>query len=57
MIGPLISPVPRAWKRAKKHLAPMVEERLRQEALYGKDWAERPVRDSLWSVTSIDNLY
>lgn len=31
-------------KRAGKHLSLVIEERLRNEAQYGQDWAEKPVR-------------
>ncbi|KAJ7653140.1 cytochrome P450 [Mycena polygramma] len=42
LVGPILSPLPRAMARAKLHLAPMIEERLRMEDEYGKDWEERP---------------
>jgi hypothetical protein len=29
--------------RAKKHLVPVIEERLKVEEEYGKDWEGRPV--------------
>ncbi|KAJ7148805.1 cytochrome P450 [Mycena crocata] len=32
IVGPIMSPLPRGMARAKKHLVPMIEERLKQEA-------------------------
>jgi hypothetical protein len=29
--------------RGMKHLGPLIKERLEKEALYGKDWSEKPV--------------
>lgn len=43
IVGPLFSPINPVFERASKHLLPMIEERLKKEAEYGKDWAERPV--------------
>jgi hypothetical protein len=30
-------------KRGMKHLGPLIKERFEKEALYGKDWPEKPV--------------
>ncbi|KAK7049973.1 hypothetical protein VNI00_005404 [Paramarasmius palmivorus] len=42
IVGNLFTPVPASVKRAKKHLAPIILERLAQEEEYGPDWADRP---------------
>ncbi|KAJ7871868.1 cytochrome P450 [Mycena olivaceomarginata] len=42
LVGPMFSPLPRGMARAKKHLVPMIEERLKVEEEYGKDWEGRP---------------
>jgi hypothetical protein len=39
----MFSPLARGMARAKKHLVPMIEERLKVEEEYGKDWEGRPV--------------
>ncbi|KAJ7929739.1 cytochrome P450 [Mycena leptocephala] len=41
-VGPILSPLPRGMAHAKKHLVPVIEERLRVEEEYGKDWEGRP---------------
>ncbi|KAJ7162735.1 cytochrome P450 [Mycena crocata] len=41
IVGPMLSHLPRDMKRAKKHLVPLIEERLRLEA-HGPNWSERP---------------
>ncbi|ESK83170.1 cytochrome p450 [Moniliophthora roreri MCA 2997] len=40
--GNLLTPVPASVKRAKEHLAPIIQERLAKDEEYGCDWAERP---------------
>ncbi|GLB35443.1 putative cytochrome p450 [Lyophyllum shimeji] len=40
--GRLFSNVPKAMRRAQRHLRPIIEERLRQEERHGKEWPERP---------------
>ena len=48
LVGKLVSPLPAAVRRAKKHLVPIIQERLANEERYGEDWEQRPVRsDSL----------
>ncbi|KAJ7143757.1 cytochrome P450 [Mycena epipterygia] len=38
IVGPILSPIPRGMARAKKHLGPIIEQRLRQENFgYGSD--------------------
>ncbi|KAJ7708346.1 cytochrome P450 [Mycena rosella] len=43
LVGPLASPLPRGMARAKKHLVPIIEERLRQENGFGANPEARPV--------------
>ncbi|KAJ6629856.1 cytochrome P450 [Mycena sp. CBHHK59/15] len=46
IIGPLLSPLPHAMKRARRHLYPLIEERLSMEAECGepaRDWDGRPL--------------
>ncbi|KAF8061617.1 cytochrome P450 [Lyophyllum atratum] len=40
--GRLFSSVPTSIERAKRHLGPVIEERLLQEKKYGNDWREKP---------------
>ena len=40
----LFSTVSGDVKRGMKYLEPFIKERLEQEARYGKDWSEKPVR-------------
>ncbi|KAJ6604022.1 cytochrome P450 [Mycena sp. CBHHK59/15] len=42
IVGPQLSNLPRDLARAKKHLVPIIEQRLKQEDENGPDWAERP---------------
>jgi hypothetical protein len=43
IVGNFIAKKPSHIKRAMKHLAPIIEERLRKEKEYGKDWPSKPV--------------
>lgn len=54
VIGPLFSPINSTLKRASKNLFPFIEERLKNEAKYGKDWEERPVSISVFHPTNMD---
>ncbi|KAJ7457533.1 cytochrome P450 [Mycena galericulata] len=42
IVGPMLSHLSRDMKRAKKHLVPIIEERLRLEEEHGPNWSERP---------------
>ncbi|KAF7368811.1 Cytochrome P450 [Mycena venus] len=42
LVGPMLSPKPRAMARARRHLVPVIEERLRMDNEYGADWDGRP---------------
>ncbi|KAJ6555170.1 cytochrome P450 [Mycena vulgaris] len=42
LVGPLASPLPRGMARAKKHLVPMIEDRLRRENGFGADAGAPP---------------
>ncbi|KAJ7203517.1 cytochrome P450 [Mycena pura] len=42
IIGPWVSNLARDMRRAKKHLVPIIEERLRLEEQHGPNWADRP---------------
>ncbi|KAF7342895.1 Cytochrome P450 [Mycena sanguinolenta] len=41
-VGPWLTNLPRDLEHAKKHLVPVIEERLRLEEEHGPNWAERP---------------
>ncbi|KAL0949751.1 hypothetical protein HGRIS_009789 [Hohenbuehelia grisea] len=43
IVGPLFSPASRGYKRAFKHLGPLVEQRMRDDEEYGADRADRPI--------------
>jgi hypothetical protein len=43
VVGRGISRLPAYLKRAEKHLSPIFEARLQQEAQHGKNWPEKPV--------------
>ncbi|KIL60298.1 hypothetical protein M378DRAFT_26609 [Amanita muscaria Koide BX008] len=49
-IAPFLRRVPRALKRGIKRLEPLIEERLEQKALYGKDWPEIPNDVVSWAL-------
>ncbi|KIL65470.1 hypothetical protein M378DRAFT_24043 [Amanita muscaria Koide BX008] len=49
-VAPLLRRVPRALKRGVEHLEPLIEERLEQKALYGKDWSEMPNDMVSWAL-------
>ncbi|KAF8155335.1 cytochrome P450 [Mycena galopus ATCC 62051] len=42
LVGPMVSPLSRSMKRAKKHLVPLIEERLKEETEYGAYCDGRP---------------
>ncbi|KAF7305651.1 Cytochrome P450 [Mycena chlorophos] len=42
IVGPLITTLPRDLEHAKRHLVPIIEERLRLEAEHGPNWPDRP---------------
>ncbi|KAJ6551781.1 cytochrome P450 [Mycena capillaripes] len=42
LVGPLLSPLPRGMARAKRHLLPLIEERLKMEDECGPEWDGRP---------------
>ncbi|KAJ7049341.1 cytochrome P450 [Mycena amicta] len=42
LVGPFITTLPRDLEHAKRHLVPLIEERLAQEAQHGANWPERP---------------
>ncbi|THV06416.1 cytochrome P450 [Dendrothele bispora CBS 962.96] len=42
IVGHALSPLPRAFKRASKHLGPVIKARLEKEDQYGSDWEGRP---------------
>ncbi|KIK58719.1 hypothetical protein GYMLUDRAFT_689400 [Collybiopsis luxurians FD-317 M1] len=42
LVGKLVSPLSAAVRRAKRHLVPIIQERLANEEHYGEGWAERP---------------
>jgi hypothetical protein len=43
IFGPFLSNLSRDLARAKKHLVPIIEERLKLEDEHGPNWSERPV--------------
>lgn len=45
--------VPDCKKRAGKHLAPIIEERLSLLKEYGNDWPDRPVRYFICAISLI----
>ncbi|KXN92692.1 Ent-kaurene oxidase, partial [Leucoagaricus sp. SymC.cos] len=47
LVGRYLTPLPRTVQRALGYLGPMVEERLMQEELHGKEWDERPATECL----------
>ena len=49
---PLFRGIPRGIKRGYKHLEPLFKDRLEKEARYGKDWPEKPVRNSYISASA-----
>ncbi|KIK51006.1 hypothetical protein GYMLUDRAFT_50857 [Collybiopsis luxurians FD-317 M1] len=42
LVGKLVTPLPAAVRRAKRHLVPIIQERLADEERYGGGWEERP---------------
>ncbi|KAJ7246815.1 cytochrome P450 [Mycena haematopus] len=42
LVGPFLSNLSRDMERAKKHLVPIIEERLRLEEEHGPNWPDRP---------------
>ncbi|KAF5374236.1 hypothetical protein D9758_004728 [Tetrapyrgos nigripes] len=40
--GNLLTPISKAVRQARRHLEPMIQERLDQDDQYGKNWAGRP---------------
>jgi len=43
IVNKFITKMPQRKKQALKHLTPLIEERLRKEKEYGKDWPGKPV--------------
>ncbi|KAK7460846.1 hypothetical protein VKT23_008777 [Stygiomarasmius scandens] len=42
IVGHLLSPLPRAFKRTSKHLGAVIKDRLEKEDQHGSDWEGRP---------------
>ncbi|KAL0949752.1 hypothetical protein HGRIS_009790 [Hohenbuehelia grisea] len=42
IVGPLLSPMSRYYKRAEKHLGPIIEQRMREDEEQGVDRPDRP---------------
>ena len=38
--------MPNGINRGMKHLGPLIEERIKQEAQYGENWPDKPVSDN-----------
>ncbi|KAF5343413.1 hypothetical protein D9758_011833 [Tetrapyrgos nigripes] len=53
IVGPLLSPLPASLKRARKHLAKMIEERIEKDDQYGRDWDGRPNDFISWILDEI----
>jgi len=50
--------IPGTMKRAMRHLAPIIEERLKLQKEYGNDWVDKPVCCVLFCVyTRADHYY
>ena len=43
LAGRLLTPVPKSTSQGVKLLKPLIEERLKQYELHGKDWPDKPV--------------
>ena len=43
IVAKFLRKVPNGIKRGMRHLQPLIEERIKQEAQYGKDWPDKPV--------------
>ncbi|KIL60570.1 hypothetical protein M378DRAFT_913775 [Amanita muscaria Koide BX008] len=42
IVSPLLRGIPKGTKRATRHVEPLIQERLEQEAQHGKGWPEKP---------------
>ena len=43
LAGRLLTPVPKSTSQGVELLKPLIEERLKQHELHGKDWPDKPV--------------
>ncbi|KAF8735505.1 hypothetical protein AX14_001941 [Amanita brunnescens Koide BX004] len=48
VIAKLLWKIPHGIKRGMKHLGPIIEERIKQEALYGENWPDKPSDAISW---------
>ncbi|KAF9265925.1 cytochrome P450 [Marasmius fiardii PR-910] len=63
MVSKLVSNIPKQMRRGSRLLGPLIEERLKKEAEYGKDWEGKPTDLISWLIDAtpahertIDNI-